>query len=639
MKKRFSIKQRIFLSLILSLTVMAVTLATVFLTRMKAVTDAMQTEMLSAVAASVDSEIANRTRFASALAVTIANSPELQQAFAEGHRAALARLTKSTFDELKKRYGVRQFQFHTVDAHSFFRAHKPEKYGDDLSAFRQTVVEANNTRTVIEGVESGVAGLGLRGVAPMFFEGRHIGSVEVGLALDESFFRQLSGRYGVDLAIHLKKGSGFEPSLSTIEKDIVSEQTLERVLAGETVIAFDDGGEHPLGVYVSPLKDYSGQIIGAIEVIRDLSPLAAVERSIGRDVLLVTLFILLVGVALAWLVGRSISRPLGGEPRELARIACNVAQGNLELELDKPQPEGVYATLREMVESLRDLVTRVKKTANEVDSVAHRQGEIGERLNIRIEQQAAELDSVAKRINKLAETVQASADNARAATALANTVNTKAKDGEAVVGEVMAAMGEITESSHKATEIISVIEEIAFQTNLLALNASVEAARAGESGRGFAVVANEVRNLAQRSAAAASEIKGLLEDSDRKVTSGGELVNKAGKVLQDIFASMGELVGVVDDMAEAAQQQSERIGKIDRSVAELRNCTDQNTDLVRLSSESARTLGEHAGRLTELMNQFKVRRSRRGADDNVIRPQRRADNRPGVAGDTESQAA
>ncbi len=623
MKNRFSIKQRIFISLILALTIMAVTLVAVFLTRMKAVTETMQTDMLSAVAASVNSEIDNRTRFASALAVTIANTPELQRAFAAGDRAALAALTRPAYEALKRRYGVRQFQFHTTDAHSFYRAHKPEKHGDDLSAFRQTVVQANESRTVIEGVESGVAGLGLRGVAPMFFEGRHIGSVEVGLALDEGFFRQLSSRYNVDLAIHLKKGSGFEPSLSTIEKDIVSQQTLERVLGGETVIDIDDGGAVSLGIYASPLKDYSGRIIGVLEVIHDLSALDALAHSIGRDVLLVTLLILLVGVVLAWRVGRGISRPLGGEPQELAEIARNVAQGNLELRFDKQRPEGVYATLAEMVESLRDLVTRVKNTANEVDDVARRQGEIGERLNIRIEQQAAELDSVAKRINKLAETVQASADNARAATALANTVNSKAKDGEAVVGEVMEAMGEITESSHKATEIIAVIEEIAFQTNLLALNASVEAARAGESGRGFAVVANEVRNLAQRSAAAASEIKGLLEDSDRKVTSGGTLVNKAGEVLQDIFASMGELVSVVDDMADAAQQQSERIGKIDQSVAELRNCTEQNTDLVRRSSASAKTLGEHAGRLTDLMNQFKVRRSERRDEDNVARPRRR----------------
>ena len=618
-----SIKQKIFTSIILSLGVMALTLVFVFLDRLEVVTTAMQADMLEAVAASVNSEIENRTRVASALAVTIAASPELEKAFAERDRVALARLTKQTFAELKHRYGVRQFQFHTPDVHSFLRAHKPEKFGDDLSGFRHTVVTANREQKVVQGVESGVAGLGLRGVVPVRYDGRHVGTVEIGLALDAAFFERLSSMYGVDLAIYLKKGSGFVPSLSTIERQIVDPETLRRVLTGDTASEISDQGGTPVGIYAMPLRDYSGKVIGVLEVMHNLSELARIEQSIAKEVLTVTALIILIGAALAWLVSRGISRPLGAEPRELAEIAAQVADGDLEVSFDRESLAGVYAALRDMVEALRELVTRVKKTANDVDREAQRQGQIGEHLHARIEQQAVELVGTAKRINRLADTVQKSADNAHAASALANTVNEKARHGEEVVAEVMEAMGQITQSSRKANDIINVIEEIAFQTNLLALNASVEAARAGESGRGFAVVANEVRNLAQRSAEAASEIKSLLEDSDHKVNSGAELVDKAGKVLEDIFSSMGQLGNVVDEMAAASQQQSERIGKIDHAVAALQSCTEENTDLVRRSSASAQVLGEHAGRLTALMAQFKVRgqdRDAPGYSGNVVRP-------------------
>ncbi len=623
MRLQLSVKQRIFASIILSLGVMAAVLAIVFLDRLGSVTSGMQTEMLESVAASVNSEIDNRTRFAAALAITVASSPELKQAFAAGDRAALQRLTSATFAELKQRYGVRQFQFHTPDAHSFFRVHKPEKFGDDLSSFRHTVVSANAKQQVVEGIESGVAGLGLRGVAPVHYEGRHAGTVEIGLALNEAFFQRLSSRYRVDLAIHLKKGSGFVPSLSTIEKQIVDETILQRVMNGESVIQVNDQEGAPLGIYTAPLRDYSGKVIGALQVIRDLSALAAVERSIAHDVLMVTVLVILIGAALAWLVSRGISKPLGSEPQALAEIAAQVADGNLEVEIERQHAAGVYGALGEMVTALRELVSRVKQTANDVAAEARRQGEIGSHLHDRIEQQEAELIGVAKRINKLAETVQASAANARAVHELADSVNQKARHGDAVVAEVMEAMTEITESSGKATEIISVIEEIAFQTNLLALNASVEAARAGESGRGFAVVANEVRNLAQRSAAAAGEIKSLLEDNNQKVNSGAVLIDKAGKVLEDIFSSMAGLVDVVDEMAKASQQQSERISKIDRAVSALQSCTEENSTLVERSSASAQGLGQHAEHLTVLMAQFKVRQENRdapGYSSNILRP-------------------
>ncbi|HFD87261.1 MAG TPA: hypothetical protein ENJ35_06270, partial [Gammaproteobacteria bacterium] len=561
---------------------------------------------LTFIADSVSAEIKSRVQLATALATTIADVPELQAAFARQDRDALNRLTKKIYTDLQRDYGVRQFQFHTTDAHSFFRAHKPGKFDDDLSSFRHTVVDANIGKKSVQGIESGVAGLGLRGVVPVSYQGRHVGTVEIGLALDQKFFEELRNRYQVDLTIYLKKGQGFIPTLSTIEREATDKEVLNEIMKGETFINITQGGDTHLGFFVSPLKDYSGNIIGGLEIIKDHSAQAAVESAVIRDVLVLTVLIMLVGGVLAWFIARSISRPLGSEPFELAGIACRVAKGNLDVEFSGKNPKGVYAALKNMVMQLKELVTRVKDTAANVDKESAALAQMSSLLSKRTDEQSRLLVATAESIEILTRTVHANAENARAATKLANNVNQKAHHGEEVVGEVIGAMNEISESSKQANEIISVIEEIAFQTNLLALNASVEAARAGESGRGFAVVANEVRNLAQRSATSASEIKLLLEDSAQKVTSGASLVNRAGEVLEDIFASMGELVHVVDEIADETREQSTGIGQINGSITDLRGCTLHNAELVRGASQSSKILGDHASQLSELMAQFRV---------------------------------
>ncbi len=606
MYKRFTVQQRISAALVVSLMIMAFTLVSVFISRLNDVTHTAEKEMLKFVAASVRSEIESRIQLASALAITISDVDELQRAFADRDREKIDQLTRGIFHDLQKRYGVRQFQFHLPDGRSFFRAHKPEKFGDDLSGFRHTVVAANSLKETVRGIESGVAGLGLRGVVPVSHNGTHVGTFEIGLALNQAFFEQIRALYHVDLAIYLQKGQGFIPSLSTIERDIIDNKVLDRVMKGETVIYMNENEETDFGIYASPVRDYSGKVIGGLEIIKDHEQQEAVEASVIQDVLLVTLLMMLAGAVIAFFIARSISRPLGGEPLELAGIARDVAKGNLEVVLDRQNPRGVYVALKDMVVQLKGLVTRVKSTASDVDSESAKLSVMSAELDRSTEEQSQLLAGTVNNIDALSGAVHANADNARAATTLANNVNQKAHHGEEVVGEVIQAMDAITESSKKANEIISVIEEIAFQTNLLALNASVEAARAGESGRGFAVVANEVRNLAQRSATAASEIQALLEDSEQKVTSGAGLVNRAGSVLEDIFSSMGELVDVVDEIADETREQSNSIGQIESSISELQSCTLQNTGLARDSSEAARVLSEHATRLSSLMAQFKV---------------------------------
>jgi len=206
----------------------------------------------------------------------------------------------------------------------------------------------------------------------------------------------------------------------------------------------------------------------------------------------------------------------------------------------------------------------------------------------------------------MAATVKQNAESAKDASELASNADHSAKTGGDVVEQAVGAMDRIEQSAQKITDIISVIDEIAFQTNLLALNASVEAARAGEAGKGFAVVAQEVRQLAQRSAQAAADIKTLIQDSNGQVKEGVELVNRAGEALAEIVGSIGKVAGIVQEISGASQEQAAGVQEINQSITSMDEMTQQNSALVEQSSAAARALSDQAGTLTKLIAFFKL---------------------------------
>ncbi|CAM3937650.1 methyl-accepting chemotaxis protein [Paracidovorax anthurii] len=328
-----------------------------------------------------------------------------------------------------------------------------------------------------------------------------------------------------------------------------------------------------------------------------------------RTVALVALVVISVlGIAGSLLLVRNLLRQLGGEPAYAANVAREVAQGNLMVEI-ATQPgdkDSVLAAMNDMRNSLRDIVSRVRQGS---DSIATGASEIASGnvdLSHRTEEQASNLQQTAASMEQLNTTVRNSADTAQQATQLANSASAAAEQGGEVVRRVVDTMGEISGSSRKIADIISVIDGIAFQTNILALNAAVEAARAGEQGRGFAVVASEVRNLAQRSAGAAKEIKELITASVEKVEAGSQLVGDAGSSMEDIVQQVKRVADLIAEIGAATREQTQGIGQINAAVTQLDQTTQQNAALVEESSAAADNLSQQAGRLTEIVRTFRI---------------------------------
>ncbi|WP_313554206.1 methyl-accepting chemotaxis protein [Stutzerimonas nitrititolerans] len=630
------IGQRIAISFVLLLIVTVTVLASLFFGRFENLLADAERRELRSIADNVGTAIASESLTAERLSALVASIPEVQQAMAGNDRQRLSELFVPGYQQLAKDYGLSQFQFHKAPATSFLRVHKPAQFGDDLSAIRQTIVETNSRQAPVRGVESGVAGLGIRGLVPVRHEGRHVGSVEFGLSFGQAFFDTFKKRYGVDVGLVLREENGsFKPFATTFQSGtLISDSQRAQAFAGQDVLFQTGADGQPLAILVSAVQDFSGKPLGVLEVAMDRSHYADALADMRNTALIVAGIAIALGLLVAALVARGIVRPIRVAVDAMRDIAAG--EGDLTRRLEEHGRNEVAElgqAFNQFAEKVRRLVSEVAGSTSQVAAAAEEMSAITDEFNRDVAQQRHEIEQVATAMNEMTATVQDVARNAAQAAASAQAADREAQQGQQVVHETVSSIESVSvEVEHTASAIqrleadsqsisavLEVIRGVAEQTNLLALNAAIEAARAGEQGRGFAVVADEVRTLASRTQQSTLEIQQVIEQLQSGARNAAEVMHRgraqvdssvlqaqqAGSSLTSITIAVASISDMNTQIASAAEQQSAVSDEISQNVVNINQVADRVTESASQTAQASSQLAHLAVGLQTLVGQFK----------------------------------
>jgi len=636
MLKKFNIKTLLVTSFIVILAIMASINIPVIISEVSDVVKEAEERELHKLYESAKAELESEGRLAQALSTMVANIEPFSESFANGDRSDLAKVLVPTFKVLKKDFHARQFQFHTPPATSFLRVHKPKKFGDDLSSFRKTVIETNRNKQNVMGLEKGVAGLGIRGISPVYYNEKHIGSVEFGMSFGQNFFDNFKKKYNVDISLYMKDGSGFKKFASTLNDDmqLTSLKNMKSAI-NKPYISEVEIGELDLATYAYKVEDFNKNPIGVLEIAMDRSHYAEKINNARNVAIILGVSSMIAGLIIAILIASMIGKPLCQTVEAMSEIS--EGEGDLTRRLDESgnnEISRLATAFNNFAEKVRSMVSQVYGSTTQLSSAAEIMSSIVDETNRATQQQQTETSMVVTAMNEMTATVQEVARHATDAAEAANNADKFSAEGKQVVNSTMQSIESLSSEVHSAANVIAqlekdsenigavldVIKGIAEQTNLLALNAAIEAARAGEQGRGFAVVADEVRTLASRTQQSTQEIQEMIEklqagaqsavkvmnDGRTKAESSVDQAAKAGSSLESITNAVSLIKDMNMQIATAAEQQSSVAEEINKNIVNISDIVDKSVDSAGQTASASNELAQLSSELQQLVNQFKV---------------------------------
>ncbi len=585
------------------------------------------------------------------MAELVAGMPEVQKCFSEKDRQRLLELTLPLYRSAREKLSITQFQFHLPPAISFLRLHKVQKYGDDLSGFRFTVLEANQEQRPRFGIEKGRFGLGLRGVAPVVYQGKHIGTVEFGLDVNDKLLAQVKEKNNIDVAVLVPDGEGFKVQAQTGAINLSSNiySALRRVMeTDQAEIKVENKDNRRVMTFLSPLKDFSGRNVGVVVLPSDItSHINQMKQTlfiyVGGGVLLVFLILGVVYFAVEFIINRPVKNMIqvfdkAGEGALTDRV--KIEQDDEMAELGK----GFNTFLDKIQQMLKDIADNSKRLASssgELFSVSRQMSSAAEGTSGKADTVAVATEEMSANMRSVAAAAEEASTNvsmvAAATEEMTSTISGIAQHSEKArditheaVSQAKSASERVNKLGKAADEIGKVTEaitEISEQTNLLALNATIEAARAGEAGKGFAVVATEIKELAKQTASATLEIKekinGIQDSTAGTVTEIEQIskvINDVNEIVVTIAAAVEEqsvtsreIVGNIAQASQGIQEVTENVsqssavsGEIARDISEVNQAASEMSSSSSQVSVSAEDLSGLSEQLKEMVERFRV---------------------------------